>query len=230
VRPAPGLPTPEEDAIILEYSRGLRDLRQTIAAKQRAEAAAPRDPKLVQRTRAAYESADRDLQADQAAKRGGGELVGHLDTLTIERSKLKGPQGLLATQTGEQIKCEAVDKAPKNLRGIDFADIESALKRPPDSVDAAGLDDARQASAHQRLEWTFKDGSRLVIDKPRPQTAQERAEHPRPASADLPHAELHGPKGERLDQQGITVPEKSVSAHMTGPIGCRGWRDRRRSD
>ena len=139
----------------------------------------------------------------------------HLYPLTKERRMLKEPQGLLATQTGEQIKCEAVDKAPKNLRGMDFADIESAMKRPPGSVDAAGLDTARQPLAHQRLEWRFEDSSRLVIDKPRPLTAQEQAEHPRPASADLLHAELHGPKGERLDQQGITVPENSISAHMT---------------
>ena len=218
VRPAAGLPSPEEDAIIKAYSRGLSDLRQRIAAKQRAEAAAPRNDKLVQRSRAAYESADKALQAieDQAVNRPDGEeLVDHLYPLTEERRKLKEPQGLLATQTGEQIKCEAVDEAPNNLRGMDFADIESAMKRPPDSVDAAGLDDARQPSGHQRLEWRFEDGSRLVIDKPRPQTDEEKAMHPRPASADLPHAELHGPKGERLDEQGITVAVDSISTHMT---------------
>jgi hypothetical protein len=200
------------------YSSGLRDLRQRIAAKQRAEAEAPRDDKLVQRSRAACESADKALQAieDQALNRPNGEeLVDNLYPLTKERRKLKEPQGLLATQSGEQIKCEAVDKAPKNLRGMDFADIETAMKRQPDSVDAAGVDDARQPSSHQRLEWRFEDGSRLVIDKPRPQTAQEKAKHPRPASAYLPHAELHGPKGERLDQQGITAPVNSISTHMT---------------
>ena len=103
----------------------------------------------------------------------------------------------------------------KNLRGIDFVDIEKAIKRPPDSVDAAGLDANRQATGHERLEWRFKDGSSLVIDKPRPQTDKEKAKNPRPASADLPHAELFGPNGERLDQEGIVVPEKSISAHMT---------------
>ena len=36
-----------------------------------------------------------------------------------------------------------------------------------------------------------------------------------PESAKRPHAELQGPRGERLDQQGIQVPERSISAHMT---------------
>ena len=117
VRPAAGLPTPEEDAIIQEYSRGLRDLRQRIAARGNA----PR-PQIPGTTRWSSgpgrptSSADKALQAieDQAVSRPDGkELVDALDPLTKERGKLKGPQGLLATQTGEQIKCEAVDKAPK---------------------------------------------------------------------------------------------------------------------
>jgi hypothetical protein len=56
--------------------------------------------------------------------------------------------------------------------------------------------------------WEFTDNSRLVIDVPRELGGRAR-------SADLPHAELHGPKGERLDQQGIEVPDASISAHMT---------------
>jgi hypothetical protein len=39
--------------------------------------------------------------------------------------------------------------------------------------------------------------------------------HPRPVSANRFPVELHGPKGERLDQQGIEVPDASISAHMT---------------
>ena len=37
----------------------------------------------------------------------------------------------------------------------------------------------------------------------------------RPASANTPHVELHGPKGERLDSQGIVIPGTTISAHLT---------------
>jgi hypothetical protein len=70
------------------------------------------------------------------------------------------------------------------------------------------------ATAHQRIEWEFTDGSKLVVDEPAVRAdAKEAAKLPE--SAKRPHAELHGPEGERLDQQGIQVPERSISAHMT---------------
>ncbi|MGB0095214.1 MAG: hypothetical protein WBP81_22090 [Solirubrobacteraceae bacterium] len=100
-----GLPAAEDDEVVKSYVRGLADLRMRLDALRKIEAKVPHDPKLLDRTRAAYASAD------------------ELET-------------------------------PGELRR-------------------------------------------------------------RPRSAHLPHAELHGPKGERLDQQGITVPEKSISAHMT---------------
>jgi hypothetical protein len=37
----------------------------------------------------------------------------------------------------------------------------------------------------------------------------------RPITANMPHAELHGPNGERLSELGIVVPDESLSAHMT---------------
>jgi hypothetical protein len=82
------------------------------------------------------------------------------------------------------------------------------MKRPPDHVEAASRQPGDVASGHQRLWWEFKDGSRLVIDDPCELGGRAK-------SADLPRAELHGPKGERLDQQGIVVPERSIAAHMT---------------
>jgi hypothetical protein len=59
--------------------------------------------------------------------------------------------------------------------------------------------------------WVFEDGSRLIVDKPVVPLKPSGS----PRSAELPHVELHGPRGERLDQQGIIVPEESISAHMT---------------
>ena len=209
VRAAKGLPTAEEDAIVQRYARGLADLRERVQALRTREAAVPRDAKLIDRARAAYESADRALQGieDEAVTRGEGELVAHLDPLVKERGTLK-TQGPVATATGTRVPCDAVAQAPKALRGMDFADIEQAMGRPPDGVEAAAREAGRKPSGHQRLWWNFKDGSRLVIDDPR--ELGNRA-----ASADQPHAELHGPAGERLDQQGIVVPERSISAHMT---------------
>jgi hypothetical protein len=130
--------------------------------------------------------------------------------LTKERTTLERG-GRTATLTGTKISCEAVNKAPKNLRNKEFSEIEAALGKP-DVVDPAYKPPGGGvASAHQRLTWKFKDGSELIVDKPGPRAPGSK----RPASADLPHAELHGPKGERLDPQGIVVPEASISAHMT---------------
>jgi hypothetical protein len=101
---------------------------------------------------------------------------------------------------------------------MDFEAIQKAMGRPPDEVRAApSAGGAAKATAHQRLWWVFKDGSRLVIDLPIPQAEQLQGAKrpPRPVSADRPHAELHGAKGERLDQQGIVVPEGTIAAHMT---------------
>ena len=209
VRAAKGLPTAEEDAIVQRYARGLADLRERVQALRTQNDAKPWNQKLRDRARLAYESADRALQGieDEAVTRGEGELVAHLDPLVKERGTLK-TQGPVATATGTRVPCDAVAQAPKALRGMDFADIEQAMGRPPDGVEAAAREAGRKPSGHQRLWWNFKDGSRLVIDDPR--ELGNRA-----ASADQPHAELHGPAGERLDQQGIVVPERSISAHMT---------------
>ncbi|MCW3062983.1 MAG: hypothetical protein JWN32_155 [Solirubrobacterales bacterium] len=208
-RPAAGLPTPEEDLVVERYTRGLADLRERLETMRRLEAKVPRDAKAVDRARAAYASADRELQLieDEAAQRIDGELVEHLDPLTKERTVLKGG-GTSATMTGKRIAAKVVDKAPKQLRGMDFADIEKAIGRAPDVISPASKQPGGVAAGHQRLSWRFEDGSQLIIDDP-------RALGGRAKSADLPHAELHGPKGERLDQQGILVPEGSISAHMT---------------
>jgi Domain of unknown function (DUF4157) len=208
-RPAPGLPSPEEDAIVRRYTAGLADLRDRISALRHMEAEVPRDTKRVSRAQAAYESVDRDLQSieDDAAKSKDSELAGHLDPLVKERETIN-KMGTTATTTGVRVPCQAVSEAPKHLRGMDFADIDSAMKRPPDVVEAAKRDVGRMPTAHQRLWWKFDDGSRLVIDYPREFGG-------RAPSADLPHAELHGPKGERLDQQGIVVPEQTIATHMT---------------
>jgi hypothetical protein len=48
----------------------------------------------------------------------------------------------------------------------------------------------------------------LVVDLPRELGGRAK-------SADMPHVEVHGPKGQRLDPQGIVVPEASIAAHMT---------------
>ncbi|MCE9669110.1 DUF4157 domain-containing protein [Myxococcus stipitatus] len=211
-RAKPGLATQEEDAILKRYTRGLATLRERIEILQQQEASPSRDPKRVSRAKEARDSANRELTAieDEAAGRSDGELFDHLVRLIAERRTLNGDQGLSATVTGMRISCEAVAQAPKNLRGMDFADIarEMETKRPPKVSAAKGLDIGGMPTGHQRLEWVFDDGSRLVIDSPRQLGG-------RPQSADLPHAELHGPNGERLDQQGIIVPEHSLSAHMT---------------
>ena len=141
-----------------------------------------------------------------------GNLVDHLDPLTVERSRLKEPGGVDNILTGKEVDCDAVKKAPKNLRGMDFADIKSAMDatgREPRMVKSGTLDPQRRAGG-ERMEWEFEDGSKLVIDYPRPQP-----DNPRPASAELPHAELFGPEGERLDEQGIVVPGESTPAHIT---------------
>jgi hypothetical protein len=210
VRAAKGLPTAEEDAIVQRYARGLADLRERVQALRTQNDAKPWNQKLRDRARLAYESADRALQGieDEAVTRGEGELVDHLDPLVKERGKLNTPKGLDETDTGKRVPCDAVAQAPKALRGMDFADIERAMGRPPDEVVAKAREVGHEPSGHQIVTWKFKDKSMLRIDAPR-----ELGN--RPASADRPHAELHGPKGQRLDQQGIVVPERSISAHMT---------------
>ena len=219
-RPAPapaaravsGLPSADEDAVVKSYTRGLADMRERIDSLRRAEAATPRDQKKVDRARAALNSVNRQLDAieqDATARKDGGELTRHLEPLKKERETMS-TQGTIATEAGRRVQCDAVKQSPKNLRGMDFADIDKAMKamKKVPEVDSASREAGKQATAHQRLTWKFDDGSRLVIDVPRELGG-------RPRSAELPHAELHGPMGERLDQQGIVVPEQSIAAHMT---------------
>ncbi len=230
-RMAKGLPSPEEDTLTQRYVRGLADLRDSL---QKLKNTPARDTKGIAEAHKAFNAAETELQAieDEAAARYektkapdpkariDSELLEHLNRLTQERETLKQPHGLDITTTGRRIKADAVKNAPKNLRDSDFADIAKAMEKNPDlkgppkvtaTPKPAG---ATQATAHQRIEWEFKDGSELVVDKPAMPTDPERAAK-LPESAKRPHAELHGPKGERLDQQGIEIPERSISAHMT---------------
>jgi hypothetical protein len=105
---------------------------------------------------------------------------------------------------------------PKALtRGMDFAEIEKATGRKPSHGDPAPKRKRYDPGSHQRLEWKFKDGSRLVVDKPARAEIHGSSKPTRPATAELPHVEVHGPGGERLDPQGIEIPEKSAPAHLT---------------
>ncbi|HEY6526448.1 MAG TPA: hypothetical protein VIY10_21870 [Solirubrobacteraceae bacterium] len=213
-RLAPGLPTAAEDAVVQRYTEALAELRERSAVYRNMEPKSGEAPakfkERYDRARTAVESAKRELKAieDEAVGPKGGELPTHLDPLVKAREALERG-GPAATTAGTRVACDAVRAAPKNIRGMDFADIEKAMGRPPDEVVVASKPaGGGVATGGQRLSWKFKDGSRLVVDAPRPLGG-------RPTSADLPHAELHGPKGERLDQQGIEVPEASISAHMT---------------
>jgi hypothetical protein len=206
------LPSASEDALLREYTQGLKNLRD----KRAAYDATLRDPKKTGadriNARQNYENAKTRLaEIEGKAVEQGGEAVQHLDPLTRERTILE--RGVEGTTTGMKVTADAVSKAPKSLRNKDFAEIEAAMgHRKPDVVDPAYKPPGGGvATAHQRLIWKFKDGSMLIVDKPGPRAAGST----RPASADLPHAELHGPKGERLDPQGIVVPERSSSAHLT---------------
>jgi len=223
-RPEPGLPSAAEDALVQQYTRGLANLREKQEILRRLEADATRPKAEVDRARAAAQSAERTLDLlEEQALNHGGEALEHLNALTRERGPLRlRPFG---TTTGRRVPCEAVRLAPKNLRDMDFAEIEKAMTGHKPTVGAKPREKgAPEASGHQRLTWKLKDGSELVVDRPRDLSAANRAsdltgEGPgsraRPVSADRPHAELHGPKGERLDAQGIEVPKESIAAHIT---------------
>jgi hypothetical protein len=177
------------------------------------ETAAKRKPKEVEAAKAAVASAEKELHAieEEALEHTNSELAGHLDPLAKQRALIK--QGTNRTTVGEQVTCDAVKAVPKNVRNMDFAELEKALakagKAKPDTVIAAGKPaGGGKATGHQRLEYEFKDGSRLVVDLPRELGGRAK-------SADMPHVEVHGPKGQRLDPQGIVVPEASIAAHMT---------------
>jgi hypothetical protein len=213
-RPMPGLPTAKEDAILHEYTRGLARLRERRQILHDAEKAQPRVQKQVDRARASLAGTQRELEAiETRAANEEGELFDHLTPLRKDREILTNIplNDLPRFPTGKRVPCEAVRRAPKNIRGRDYVEIEHELGRPPDHIDAADQPaGAGTPSAHQRLRWTFEDGSALIVDLPRKlETARA---HP---SADLPHVELHGPRGERLDPQGIAVPAESTSAHLT---------------
>jgi hypothetical protein len=210
VRPVPGLPTPAEDAVIRRYSRGLNKLREAVRTYRRLEPRRVTEAKAFSAAKAARDSVIRELDALEREALGpeGGELPKHLQPHIDARPTIEeyGPE---RTGVGERVECDAVRLAPKNLRGMDLAEIEQVMQRPPEPPDPAFRPPGGGvATGHQRLEWRFGDGSKLVVDFP-------RALGDRPVSADLPHAELHGPKGQRLDQDGIVAPKESISTHMT---------------
>ena len=215
-RPTAGLPSPAEDAVLQRYSRGLAELREKselyAQMKPRPGETHAAFRKRSQPARAAVESALQALDRieEEALNAADSDLAGHLDPLVKERRTLQTPQGLKATMVGRRIPCGAVKLAPKNLRGMDFAEIDKAMGRPPDGWDPAPAPTkgADAPTSARRLWWRFKDGSKLVVDLPRELGRVHK-------TGDLPHAELHGPRGERLDPQGIEVPEGSTPAHMT---------------
>lgn len=226
-RLAKGLPSPEEDTIIQRYTQGLAKLRASLrklkSTTNAGDAAAARARAEVKEAEAGLQAIEHDASTRYEKTKGEAEpseLQEHLKPLIREREVLKGSEGLQTTTTGRRVKALAVENSPKNLRDMDFADIAEAMKDakglagPPKVTAVKKGGGATLATAHQRIEWEFTDGSELVIDEPAVRAdAKEAAKLPE--SAKRPHAELHGPKGERLDQQGIEVPERSISAHMT---------------
>ena len=233
VRPAKGLPTLEEDAVVQEYTRELAEFRDKRAALETAKATRPRDTEAIKNAQKAEDAVRRRLDAiEKAAAEGkAGELAEHLDPLTKEREIMKRT-GMQATATGTRVPCEAVRKLPSDLRYMDVADIEKGLveqfekETPGKPIDKTPGNPLKQAlgtptvdaaakaggaglpEAHQRITWKFADGSSIVIDVPRKLGG-------RAASAERPHIEFHGPKGQRLDAQGIEIPEASIGAHVT---------------
>jgi hypothetical protein len=210
-RPEPGLPSRAEDALVKEYSAGLKDLRDRRAALDRAEPNRIADPKKYDRARTALESADKRLvDLEEKALNMGGEAVNHLSPLTPLRQQIRG--GNTAIGEGLAVHADALKGMPKDLRYKDFAEVEKVLNRPPNEVTAVTKTaPGDTAGGHQRLTWKFDDGSLLIADKPGPRPAGSS----RPVSADRPHVEFHGPKGQRIDEQGIAVPERSIAAHIT---------------
>ena len=210
-RRIPGLPTPEEDEVIRRYIEWLAQLRARWVRFRQANERIPPDQRQLQSARSALETVNRRLEEIETEALGQteGELLEHLAPFTRERELLNADQGLSATLTGTRLPCLAVQRAPSNLRGMDFTDIETAIGRPPDHIAPPGQPRPGAAqTSHGSVWWEFEDGSLLVVDAP-------RRLGKRPVSADLPHAELHGPRGERLDNQGIQVPKQTIATHMT---------------
>jgi hypothetical protein len=206
--------------VVERYTEALANLRERLEAYRGMKPKPGEPPARFQerftRARNAYESARRALDAieEEALRATGSDLAGHLDPLVKARLELER-QGPVIT-TGRRVPCDALKAAPRLIRGMEFAEIEKAIGRPPDHIDpvpkAGG---AGEATGHQRLEWKFKDGSRLVVDKPARAEIHGLGKAARPATAELPHVEVHGPGGERLDPQGIEVPKNSAPEHVT---------------
>jgi hypothetical protein len=214
-----GVPTAAEDAVLERYTEALAKLREKLVA-YRGMKPKPGEPparfrERLGRARTAYESAQRALDEIEtdALRRSGSDLAGHLDPLVEARRELER-QGPVIT-VGRRVPCDALKAAPRLRRGMDFAEIEEKIGRLPDHVDPAPKPKGYEPGSHQRLEWKFKDGSRLVVDKPARPTIHDASRPVRPATAELPHVEVHGPEGERLDPQGIEVPKRSAPGHMT---------------
>jgi len=214
-----GVPTAAEDAVLERYTEALAKLREKLVAYRGMKPKPGEPPARFQerlgRARTAYESAQRVLEEIEtdALGRSGSDLAGHLDPLVEARRELER-QGPVIT-VGRRVPCDALKAAPRLRRGMDFAEIEETIGRRPDHIDPAPKPKGYEPGSHQRLEWKFKDGSRLVVDKPARPTIHDASRPARPATAELPHVEVHGPEGERLDPQGIEVPKKSAPGHLT---------------
>jgi hypothetical protein len=107
-RRRPGLPTPDEDVIIRQYTRLLADLRASRGRVEQLEGVKGKiDPRWLDEARARYKQADDNLQMiEDAAKTrtpSTSELEIHLAPLKAERTKLK-EQGLIATLSGRRIE------------------------------------------------------------------------------------------------------------------------------
>jgi hypothetical protein len=214
-----GVPTAAEDAVLERYTEALAKLREKLVAYRGMKPKPGEPPARFQerlgRARTAYESAQQALEEIEtdALGRSGSDLAGHLDPLVEARRELER-QGPVIT-VGRRVPCDALKAAPRLRRGMDFAEIEKGIGRPPDHIDPAPKPKGYEPGSHQRLEWKFKDGSRLVVDKPARPTIHDATRPGRPATAELLHVEVHGPEGERLDPQGIEIPKRSAPGHMT---------------
>lgn len=216
-----GVPTAAEDAVLKRYTEALAELREKLDAYKGMEPkpgeAPARFQKRFGRARDAYESARRVLDKieEEALRGAGSDLAGHLDPLVEARRELE-TQGPAAIRFGRRVPCDALKAAPRLTPGMEFAEIDNAIGRKPDFVEPVPKPGgAGQAGAHQRLGWKFKDGSRLVVDKPARAEIGGSNKPNRPITAELPHIEVHGPGGERLDPQGIEIPKHSAPAHVT---------------
>jgi hypothetical protein len=214
-----GVPTAAEDAVLERYTEALAKLREKLVAYRGMKPKPGEPPAKFQerlgRARTGYESAQRALDAieEEALRASGSDLAGHLDPLVEGRRELErqGPD----ITVGRRVPCDALKEAPKLRRGMDFAEIEEKIGRLPDHIDSAPKPKGYEPGSHQRLEWEFKDGSRLVVDKPARPTIHDATRPSRPVTAELPHVEVHGPEGERLDPQGIEIPKRSAPGHLT---------------